>query len=426
MDKPTLDRRTFIKAGAAALTMPLFIPSHVLAGNGRTGANDRINMGCIGAGRQGRGLIGAFNRIEGVQVIARADVQRDRGDYQDYRELLERKDIDAVINATPTHWHAIVGIHAAQAGKHIYTEKPLTLTIHEGRRMVEAARRHNVVHQTGSQQRSSFANYRGCMLVRNGAIGKVKRVRGYNYPSPWHNELPGQDVPEGLDWDRWVGPARQTPFHPGLLPPRGNPGWISMRDFSGGEMADWGAHGLDQVQWALGMDDSGPVEIWTEGDDFEPWVLTEPRGGRGQGPTQPRVYMRYESGTVLELFGHNHAFGAHFIGEDGEITINRGGARSDPPERVAVSREKLAEMQVQLVRSGNHQRNFIDCIRSGERPVADVEAGHRTATVCHLGNIARWLGRRLKWDPVAERFEDDDEANALLDYERREGFELPA
>lgn len=424
-----LDRRSFLKAGAAAgavaFTAPLFIPSHVLGGNGRVGANDRINVGLIGAGRQGRDVAGAMGRVNGVQIAARADVQKNLGDYQDYRELLERKDIDAVINATPTHWHAIVGIHAALAGKHIYTEKPLTLTILEGRRMVEASRRHNVVHQTGSQQRSSFANYRGAMLVRNGAIGKVERVVGYNYPSPWHNELPGQPVPDGLDWDRWVGPAKETAFNQGLLPPRGEPGWISIRDFSGGEVADWGTHGLDQVQWALGMDDSGPVEVIVEGDAFEPWVLKEPRSGRGEGPTQPRVSLRYENGTILQVFGHNHAFGARFIGEKGSITINRGGARSDPQDLVAVSNEKLAEMEVQLYRSSNHFSDFIDCIRAGRRPVADVEIGHRSATVCHLVNIGRWLGRNLKWDPKAERFVNDDEANTYLDYKRRPGYELP-
>ncbi len=424
MKSTAMDRRTFIKAGAAALAMPLFIPSHVLGGNGRVGANDRVNLGLIGVGNMGRGLLGAFNRREDAQVIMRADVNKARGDVQDYRRLLERKDIDAVIDATPDHWHSLVGIHAAQAGKHIYTEKPLTLTISEGRLMVEASRRNTIVHQTGQQQRSMFGNYRACMLIRNGAIGKVLRVHGADYASPWENGLEGEAVPEDLDWDRWVGPARQTPYHPGIYNRRGQPGSVWLRDFSGGDWTNWGPHGIDQIQWALGMDDSGPVELWTEGEPFEPWVMREPL--RRAGPRRPRVFMRYANGTEVIFDGRGHQSGAHFVGEKGEITITRGGARSDPPQLLAVSPEQLGQMPVQLERSGNHHGNFIECIRAGRRPVADVEIGHRSATVCHLGNIARWVGRRLRWDPVAERFKDDDEANALLDRERRKGYELPA
>ena len=267
ISRRTLLRRT-IAAGAMA---PYVIPSGILAAEGCPGANDRIGVGYIGTGRRSTQL---RDVTADVQIVAMADadirlareaaVQYGAKAYQDYRRLLQSNDVDAVVIASPDHWHALHSIHAMQAGKDVYVEKPMTLTVREGRLMVQAARKYKRVVQCGSQQRSMAANHYACELVRSGGLGKIRKVIGHNYPSPWECALPGQPVPKGLDWDRWCGPTEPVPYHSDIYACRGKPGWISFRPYSGGEMSGWGAHGLDQLQCALGMDDSGPVEFWTE------------------------------------------------------------------------------------------------------------------------------------------------------------------
>ena len=419
--------------------MPYILPSGVLAMNGNPGANDRIVLGAIGVGRQG---LHVLNHLAGLHTrfAAIADVDLNRANqvaehhdvdvYQDYRELLDRDDIDAVLVASPDHWHALHTIHAAQAGKDIYCEKPLTLTISEGRLMVDAVRKYDRVLQTGSQQRSSSREYRGCMLIRNGRIGNVQRVIAANYESPWHNGMPGEPIPDGLDWDMWCGHVEPHPYHPELKTPRGNPGWMSFRDFCAGEIANWGAHGLDQVQWALGMDDSGPIAVWTEGEPFDPPTYTEPedrsRGNRICG--SPKVYMEYPDGIIME-FENGPRGGAIFVGEEGTITIDRNHLSSDPGDLIE---DPLEDPEVELYESTNHLQDWLDCIKERRKPICDVEVGHRSATVCHLGNVARWVsevtgetGQRLEWDPEAERFTNSDVANTFLDCERREPYTLP-
>ena len=424
-----LSRRSFLQTGAA-VAAPYIIPSGVLAAPGRPGANDRIGVGYIGAGRRAGGL---YRLPKGAQMVAVADVDISRAQraagrakakaYQDYRKMLEQKDVDAVVVSTPDHWHALPCIHACQAGKDAYCEKPMTLTIREGRLMTQAVRKYKRVFQTGSQQRSMRANRLGCELIRNGRLGKLKRVLGANYASPWNCALPAQEVPATLDWDFWCGPTQPRAYHKDIYIPRANPGWISFREYSGGEMTGWGAHGLDQVQWALGMDESGPVEVWTEGPKLNPPKYTKPEG-RGKGNKiceRPTVFFRYADGVVLKL-GGGPGGGAVFEGENGKITINRGSAKGSPAELVT---EPLKDPKVRLYVSDHHMQNWIDCIRSRKRCVADVEIGHRTSTVCHLGNIARWLGRKLRWDPKQEKFVGDDEANTYIDRQRRKGYELP-
>jgi len=420
-------RRGFLgrAAGLAAVGLgaPYFVPPSAF------GANERIGIGGIGPGRQGRGLLG----VPGGELIAVADVNLPRAEaiakggkvkaFQDFRKMLELKEIDAVTNGTPDHWHALCSIHACQAGKDVYVEKPMTLTIREGRKMVEAARKHQRILQVGSQQRSMAANRLGCELVRNGRIGKVKKVLAANYPSPWECALPEQPVPDGLDWDMWCGPTKPVPYHKDLYTPRANPGWISFRPYSGGEMTGWGSHGLDQIQWALGMDESGPIEIWTEGGKFDPPTYDKPEGrGRGEKACRvPTIFMKYP-GDILMEFGNGPAGGGVFIGEKGTIRIDRGRCTSDPPE---LAKEPLTDPKVRLYVSNNHKQNWADCIRSRKLPVADVEIGHRSATVCHLGNIARWLsGRKLRWDPEKEQFIGDDEANTYLDRPRRKPWTI--
>lgn len=417
-----LSRRQFLGRGAiltaGAVAAPYFVSSRVF------GASERIGIGGIGVGRQGRGILG----VPDSQLVAAADVNLPRAKavaekarakaFQDYRKMLELKEVDAVTIGTPDHWHALCAIHACQAGKDVYVEKPMTLTIREGRKMVEAVRKHGRVLQVGSQQRSMAANRIGCELVRAGGIGKVRKVIAHNYPSPWECGFSGQAVPEGLDWDMWCGPTDVVPYHADLYKPRAKPGWISFRPYSGGEMTGWGAHGLDQVQWALGMDESGPVEVWTEGEKLIPPRQTEPGPRLDKACSAPKVFFRYPGGVVMEL-GKGPAGGAIFIGEKGTVTIDRGKFRSDPPE--------IAEEALKSAAGGgeSHKGNWAACIKSRAKPVADVEIGHRSATVCHLGNIARYLGRKLRWDPVKEVFTDDAEANTYLDRRRRKPYQIP-
>jgi predicted dehydrogenase len=415
--------------------MPELIPSEVLAKPARPGANDRIGVGFIGIGRQAQGLLQMILAQPGARYVAVADINLPRAQesaqkhgavaYQDYRHLLERSDVDAIVTATPEQWRGPICIHSCQAGKHVYAEKPMTLTIHEGRLIVKAARKYNCVFQVGSQQRSTWPNYAGCALVRSGAIGKVRRVLAVNYPSPWECGLQGQAVPAGMNWDMWCGPAEWMPYHPDLYQPRAKPGWLSFRAFSGGEMTGWGAHGLDQIQCALGMDDSGPFEAWTDGPPFVPLLYQQPEtSDRGNKIcAQPKVFFRYAGGIEVELsleWGKGLAGGAIFIGEKGKVTIDRGRCESDPPE---LAEEALINRPQGF--NENHQKQWLDCIRTGQRPIADVEIGHRSSTVCHLGNIVRRLGRRLRWDPVKEEFVGDQEANQLLDRPRRKPWTLP-
>ncbi len=432
-----LSRRQFLGRGAAlaaaGVAAPYLVPSGVLAAPGQAGPNDLIGIGGIGIGRQGSGVVQAAVASKRARIVAIADINAKTAQamakrfsaqpLKEYRKLLQRKDIDAIITATPDHWRALVCIHAAQAGKDIYAEKPMSLTIREGRLMAQAVRRYQRVFQAGSQQRSDPKNRFGCELVRNGRIGKVLKVIAYNYPSPWECGLPAQPVPDGLDWDMWCGPTEVAPYNIDLCTPRARPGWISFRPYSGGEMTGWGAHGLDQVQWALGMDESGPIEVWTEGEKFNPptYAKPEPVARGNKICSSPKVFFRYAGDIVMEL-GNGPMGGATFIGEKGRISIDRSKVTSDPPE---IAQEPIKPDEIHLYKSDNHIGNWLDCIRSRERAVADAEIGHRSSTVCHLGNIARWVGRKLKWDPVKEQFIGDEEANKHLDRARRKPYQLP-
>jgi len=434
MPSRSVSRRTFLRAGAAlaaGTALPQILPSGVLAAPGRPGANDRIGIGFIGIGRQANGLLQGLLKHPVARYVAVADVNLRRAResaakhgavaMKDYRQLLERKDVDAVVTATPEHWRLLICVAACQAGKDLYVEKPMTLTIREGRWIVQAARKYGRVVQVGSQQRSMWQNHAGCALIRSGGLGKITRVIAHNYPSPWECNLPAQPVPDELDWDMWCGPTPLVPFHQDLYLPRANPGWLSFRPYSGGEITGWGAHGLDQIQWALGMDETGPVEIWTEGPKFNPPTYDKPESKeRGDRICrEPKFFFRYANGVVVEA-GDANMGGAIFHGEKGVVKISRGICESDPEDlAIEALRRRPADF------NDDHMKNWLDCIKSRQRPVADVEIGHRTATVCHLCNIARWTGRRLRWDPVKEEFIGDTEANQYLDRERRKPWVAP-
>ena len=431
----SLPRRGFLRrlgAGATVLAaMPWVVPRRVLATERQPGANDRVGIAIIGCGRRGDNYLGGGLPAR-AQVVAVCDVDRTRAQrfaqrtgcrvaVQDYRQILERPDIDGVMVATPDHWHALTAIHACQAGKHVYVEKPMTFTIGEGRRMVEVARKYRRAVQVGSQQRSTEPNRAGCELIRSGGLGKVERAITSNLSSPWVLRFAAQPLPEGLDWDRWCGPSPLLPFHNDLFNCGGDPSWLVCRDFAVGRMGNWGGHALDQVQWALGADGSGPVEVLVDGPRLQPPVYEQPESReRGQRLcSQPSIAFLYASGTVLEL-SHGPLSGAIFLGEKGKVEIRRGSLHSNPKELIENVQIPDGPKYTQA-----HVDNWFTCMESGELPVADVEIGHRTATLCHLGNIGRRLGRNLRWDPVAERFLGDDEANSLLDRKRRKGYELP-
>ena len=431
----TISRRRFLAhattLSVAGTVFPRFVSSRVLGAADQPGANERIGIAFIGMGRQAHALLQSLERLPEARIVAVADVnlvrarevaQKHNGlAVQDYRRVLERKDVDAVVTATPEQWRGPICIHSCQAGKDVYAEKPLSLTIREGRLIVAAARKYQRVFQTGSQQRSMVRNLIGCEFIRKGGLGKVRRVIAHNYPSPWEYALPEQPIPAELDWDMWCGPAPKVAYNNDLYLPRANPGWLSFRPFSGGEMTGWGSHGFDQVQWALGMDDGGPLEVWSEGPAWNPPTYTkaEPKTRGDTLCNQPKVFFRYPGDIIMEL-ANGPDGGAIFIGEKGTVTINRGVCESDPEELIV---ETIRNRPRGL--DQNHQKNWLDCIKSRARPVADVEIGHRSATVCHLGNIARITGRRMKWDPVREVFPDDPAANQLLDRERRKPWELP-
>jgi predicted dehydrogenase len=404
---------------AAAMAAPMFIPREVLGSPQRPGANDRIRIGIIGAGNRGNLLIDQLP--EQGEIVAASDCYLKKCDeaaskrragwrlYQDYRQLLDQKDIDGVIVATNEHWHVLCAMHACQAGKDVYVEKPLSLYVQEGRALVQAARKLQRVVQVGSQQRSMAMNQLGCEFVRTGGLGPLAFVQGLNYtsPRPPAGDLEPEPVPETLNWDILVGQAPMRPYSR-----RARGGW----DFGGGEMTNWGAHGLDQVQSALGMDETGPVEYWPVTDGISP---------------KDAVAFRYGNGVAVRLEVPNGDLrgGAIFVGQKGRIEIIRNMFRTDPPQMVK-QLPPPGEVQkwrddVALWQAKYHMQDWLECMRTRKRPLADVEIGHRSVTVCHLANITRRLGRRLQWDPAAERFINDTEANALLSRPRRKGYELP-
>ena len=431
----------------AALAVPVFIPRTVFAQGNRPGANDRLGVAGIGVGRQGAPVLANILRDRRTVAICVCDVWKKRAGevaakynlspehaYQDYRKVIERKDVDAIMTATPEHWRAPICVPAALAGKHLYVEKPITLTIDDGKRMRAAARKTGIVFQCGSMQRSMVPNYLGGKFIREGNLGKITEVISANYESPWLDAMPGEAVPEGLDWDMWCGPAKSVPFNQQLFVPRGNPGWLSFRPYSGGEMTGWGTHGFDEIQNALGMDDTGPVEILVDGQKLEPPTYDKVESkNRGDALCNtPRLAFKYANGIVVRLgvfenkdgqlvkTAEGNRGGGIFIGEKGRVEIFRNRVTSNPKELVE---EYLKEHAGQ--RLASHETDWINCIYDGKKPIGDLETGLRTAGICHILSIARYVGRNLKWDPVKEEFIGDAEANTWLKREQRKGFETP-
>ncbi|MBM3500032.1 MAG: Gfo/Idh/MocA family oxidoreductase [Armatimonadetes bacterium] len=410
-------RRDFLKTtagGMAAIGLPYFVGSRAW------GANDRLGVGLIGVGGMGNGHLGWALGNRAVEVLAVCDVDAERresaadraGDgcagYNDYRELLDRSDIDAVIISTPDHWHALQSAHACEAGKDVFCEKPLTLTISEGRHLANTVRRTERVLQTGSMQRSSWEFRLACELVRNGRIGKVHTVRVVIGGAPGGDYAPDEPPPPELDWDLWLGPAPWVPYNR-LRHPYG---FRWFFDYSGGKMTDWGAHHNDIAQWGLGMDHTGPE--WIEGQGVFP---TE---GCYDVATAFEITYEYAGGQKV-ICSSEGRFGVTFEGEDGWVWVTRGDIETEPKElRDGV----FGVADERLYFSPHHHEDWLNCIRTRERPICDVEIGHRSVTVCHLGNISMRTGRKLHWDPAVEQFIDDPDANRWLGHPYRAPWRL--
>ncbi len=413
-----ISRRSFI-GKATALSAFLIVPRYVL-GKGYVAPSDKINLGFIGAGRLAINLQKNFLNAGEAQITVACDVYQakvknfinlvntfyaenaGKAKYQSctsaqsFMEILGREDIDAIVIATPDHWHAVQAIKAAEAGKDIYCEKPLSLTIQEGRSMVDATRKHERIFQTGNMQRS-YPEFRHAVeLIRNGYIGEIETIKVSVGDPPVPYNLPEETVVESLDWNRWLGPNSYQHFNHELNPALGDPLWARWRDFKefgGGGMTDWGAHMFDIAQWALVMDDSGPREIIPpDGKDY------------------PFLTYKYKNGVTMthENFGKKNA--VQFIGTEGQIEIQRGNLVTLPE---LLKDKEIGANEKHVYHSDNHYKNFLTAIKNRIQPICDVEVGHRTATVCNLGNIAYELKRPLNWNPQKEKFKGDKEANDL-------------
>ena len=449
MQRGNLSRRGFLQRSSAAMMamgVPAWFANEVVGAEllaeeknvKKESPNSRIVMGAIGTGGRGRGIMNNAMGQKGVEMIAACDVDKrhlnqganqiknrrkgaDVKKYSDFRKLLDNSDIDAVTIGTPDHWHTLIAIDAMRKGKDVYCEKPLTLTVAEGIQLVKVAKETGKILQTGSQQRSEYGGkFRlACELVRNGRIGKLSTIETRIGSNPTSPELPEAEVPEGLDWDFWLGPAPKVPYY---YKRNGRRAWTNGHyefrwwyAYSGGKMTDWGAHHNDIAQWALDMDESGPVMVESEGKQ------PSKKPNQYNCHENFKVTYTYDNGVkvICTSGGQN---GVKFNGENGWIFVSRGKIEASDPKLL---KEPLSKDAVRLYHSTNHMGNFMDCVRSRKQPTCNPVVGHRSVTVCHIGAISLRLGgRKLKWDPKKEQFAGDKEANAMLSREMRGEWKL--
>ena len=423
----SLPRRHFLKQSVAAagflLGAPSIIKAETLGNANKAGANSRIGIGFIGTGLIAKGHLVSFASMRDVQAVAACDVRTSNltqaverlaskgaksvAATQYYEELLQNPAVDIVCIATPDHWHAAIAIEAMQAGKDVYVEKPMTLTIEEGKAVLAAEQKYGRIVQVGTQQRSS-AHFRiAANLVRNGLIGEVKEVYCQlgNFPQPPKNQ-PVLPVPEGFDYDRWLGPTPFYDYTEDRVKQQYSGGWRCYWDYGSRKFGDWGAHHFDIVQWALGRDDTGPVEFI-------------PQGHNGA----KHHHYRYADGiTVWRDKKPNHGHMIRFIGTEGEVHVGRGKIATLP---VDLRKHRFGPDAIQVYESNNHRANFIDSVKSREPTICPASVGHRSGTICQLSGIAERLGRSIEWDPTAEQILGDAEAKSMQDRPRRAGYELP-
>lgn len=434
MSSSSFSRRKFLGASLLTSAGLSLLPGLSLASSPTplfAVAHERVRLGFIGVGRQAMGLLNNFMRIPGVEVVAGADVyaiKRERFAlrvqknmteagktyvapklYEDYRELLANPEVDAVVIASPDHWHAIMAIDACRSKKDIYLEKPLTFTIKEGQELVKAVRENGIVLAVGSMQRAAVNFQTAAMHVQRGKLGKISQVLVHvgDNPHPKPYDLVKEEIPAGLNWEKWLGPIPSLHFNdllnPGItLNPEKNESawgaWRWYRETGGGLMTDWGAHMIDIAQWGLSMDRNGPVEVIPASGD------------------KPLTY-RYANGVEMLITKFDEGRqGVKFLGEKGWIKVSRGNYDTS-----------IAELQIgkepENFTFGAHHVDFIDCIRKRKDPIVPVEVGHSTCSACTIGNIAHELGRPLKWDPIAQVF-TDAEANKKLHYTYQRGLSL--
>lgn len=429
-----VSRRRFLQATAAAAGLPFWYfqeSQSYAASPKKLGPNDRPGVALIGCGGQGRGDCNAARNFG--QVIAVADVDDSHAEeakkqfgaqykYNDFRKVLERDDIHVIINGTPDHWHTLVNVAAARAKKDIYTEKPLTLTIAEGQRLVKEVRRAKRVLQVGSQQRSDRRFRLACELVRNNRIGKLEHIIVGLPTGPIEGPFPKQPVPAGFNWDFYLG---QTPF----VEYNGHNAHWNFRwwyQFSGGQMTDWGAHHNDIAQWGNGTELTGPVEF--DGKSLAPMIP-----GGYDAAAKYRVECKYANGVTMTLLDENTPHergvvgegkktpnGVQFLGSNGWIYVSRGELRASNPELIETP---LPASATRLYKSDNHMQNFFDCVRSRQDPICKVEIGHRSISVAHLGVLSVRLGRKLQWDPAREKIVGDAEASQWLSRPMRKPYD---
>ncbi|MCA9237332.1 MAG: Gfo/Idh/MocA family oxidoreductase [Planctomycetales bacterium] len=460
-------RRDALKTGAAALALPTFVPGAALGLNGAAPPSETVRVGLIGCGGRSRGLIPEGADVKGFNVVAACDCLKKRaedhaaalsggakwGVYEDFRKMIEQEKLDAVMVETTTHARAWITILAMQMGVDVYIEKPISLTVAEGRAMVDAARAYDCVTQVGTQQRSMPINNWASDLVKNGAIGKIKTVLAPNFIGPFHwtGATQHQSAAPGEPWwNVWTNQAELRPYSEAL-----HQGWARWWDYDSGGLCfgvtGWGAHSYDQINRALGTDDTGPVEVILEeavaDRDSGKFAPSESVGGVAPGATgdidtgadyysmaklsgpRAKVKMRFANGTEVRLHldgDRGPGLGAIFVGDEGKIEINRNKIASNPKE---LTRSPDNPGPNRRSESAYHIENWIECIKSRQRCNADIEIGQRSSTLCILVNIARDVGRvgeTLRWDPAAERFTNCDEGNLMLSRPRRKGFELPS
>ena len=451
-------RRGFLKAAAATagvLGVPAIVPSSVLGANA---PSERITVGIIGCGHQSQRDIPSFLVHDDMQIVAVCDVNRSgigyyypdqvlgretaqrwvnehyaekagAGKFQgcdayvDFRQLLAREDIDAVAIIVPDHWHALIAVAAMRAGKDVYCEKPLALTIHEGRRMVEAVRKYKRVFQTGAQFRSSPNVRRACEIVRNGRLGEIRCVRTWVDPNSFESPGPGwkpMPVPAGFDYDFWLGPAPEAPYHVERCFHR----WRYILDYSNGQTTNFGAHTNDIAQWGLGKDGTTPVEFEDNGSEFLP------KGSLFTAASKTAFRAKYADGIEL-ICETRKSSATKFEGTEGRLEITLGGSMKTYPENlkdtvigpneIHLPRSNPArEENVRKLIDADHVRNFLDAVKSRRDPIEPVEVGHSTASLCLLGNMAQILKRKFSWDPEAERSPDDEDVNGMLSRPMRE------
>lgn len=431
-DTGLISRRKFLgKAGClagSAIGFPYIVSSTVF---GESSPSNRINIGCIGVGRMGLDDMRDMFRFGDVRVAAVCDVDSKRARYAqqlveknysedkssgrfkgckvygNFRELIGREDIDAVMIATPDHWHAIPSIEAAKAGKDIFLQKPLTYTIEEGRVLSDTVKKYGNIFMVGSQQRSDARFRFACELVRNGRIGKLKRVKvGFGVDHTTGVE-PVMAVPLNLDYEMWLGPAPYEPYTEKRVHPQNDysrPGWLRVSDYCLGMITGWGSHHMDIAQWGMGVEHSGPTEI----DGWGKFA----KEGLWDVHIDFRIEYKYANGVTVNCSGNNvNKQGVFFEGSDGWVYVRRGYIDAEPK---SILRERIKAGEIHLYKSDDHKANFIECIKSRKETVSPVEIGHRSCTSCILGYISMRLGRKIRWDAANEKIINDGEAGRLL------------